>query len=273
MVIASLDQIIAALPGQIKNCYKASATSEGAGTFHSSWKNAGTPGAGSNPPAYTSGSGYTPTDATTGAIPFNNPTGGNETRLAKLAATCSTMGVLILADRLWHCSGLTTNAITTLNITTPGTIASRDNDGTANGAGVELFGEVYTAPGATTASWTVSYTDQDGNTGQTATYTHPANAETVGQMFPFTLAAGDTGVRAVASFTTSAASGTAGDIGLTLLRRIATIPINLANFGVVLDAVQLGAPKIYDDSCLFWMWLCSTTNTGNILADFNLVQG
>lgn len=273
MVIASLDQIIAALPGQFLNQYKASQTAEGAGTFHSSWKAAGTPGAGSNPPAYTSGSGYNPTKATTGAIPFNNPADGNETRLARLFGSCSTAGVLILADRLWHCSGLTTAAATTLTITTPGTIASRDNNRTANGAGVELWGEVYTAPGATGATWTVSYTDQDGNATQTASYTHPANAESVGQMFPFTLAAGDTGVRAVASFTTSISSGTAGDIGLTLIRRIASIPINLANFGMVYDAVQLGAPKIYDDSCLFWMWLCSTTNTGNLFADMQLVQG
>jgi hypothetical protein len=168
---------------------------------------------------------------------------------------------------------LTTAAAATLNITTPGTIPSRDADGAALGPGVELWGEVYTAPGATGATWTVSYTNQAGTAARTASYTHPANAESVGQMFPFTLQAGDTGVRAVASFTTSISSGTAGSIGLTLMRRLATLPLASPNLAQVLDMAALGMPRIYDSSCLALMVMCSTTSTGIITGDAVWTQG
>lgn len=271
MAITTLDDAIAGARPP-RRMLKSSATSEGAGTWHSLFLLAGYPGAGATPPAYTAGSGYTCSRTTQGAIPFDNPVSG-ETRLMRLSAVGATAGMLTVYDRLWTCSGLTTAAAATLPITTPGTIPSRDANGAALGDGVELWGEVYTAPGAVGATWTVSYTNQAGTPGRTATYTHPANAESVGQMFPFTLQAGDTGVRAVASFTTSISSGTAGSIGLTLLRPIASIPITTVNLGAVLDMLALGAPNLYDDSCLAAMVQCSTTNTGIVSADLVWTQG
>ncbi len=271
MAIATVDQLIAGMLAPY-SFFKPSATSEGAGTWHSLWKVAGSPAAGANPPLFSAGSGYVPNNATLGAIPFTNPVSGN-TYLAKSAIAGGTVGTLIIYDRLWACSGFGTVVTTAQNVTTPGTIPSRDRSGAALGEGVELWGEVYTAPGATGATWTVSYTDQNGNSGNNATYTHPANAESVGQMFRFTLAAGDNGVRAVASFTASASSGTAGDIGITLVRRIAEIPIMLANVAQLADAVALGLPRIYDDSCLAAMVQCSATNTGLIQGSLVLAQG
>jgi hypothetical protein len=155
----------------------------------------------------------------------------------------------------------------TVNVTTPGTVNRPD------GNDVELWLEVYGAPGATTATWTVSYTDIVNGAGRTASYTHPANAETVGQMMPMTLAAGDTGVSAVASFTYSASSGTAGDVGITLLRRAAEIPLTLANIAQVLDAVSCGMPRIYDDACLALMVMCSGATSGLVQAALDIVQG
>lgn len=247
--------------------YKASQTAEGAGTWHSLWKAAGQPGAGSNPPAYTAGSGYVPTSATAGALPFVNPAAGVLSYLTRAFANSATVGTLILYDRLWACSGLSLNTASTQTVTTPGSLTRPD----ALGADVEIWGEVYTAGGASAASWTVSYTDQDGNTGQTATYAHPANAESVGQMVPYTLAAGDTGVRAIASVVTSA-TGTAGDYGITLLRRIAEIPVPIVNIGDAQDALGTGLPRIYDSACLAWMVQCSTTNTGNVYGSVTIGQ-
>jgi hypothetical protein len=246
--------------------HKATATGEGAGTWHSLWKLAGFPAAGATPPAYTVGSGYVPISTTLGSFPYVNPSSG-ESVLSFLSATGGVAGTLILYDRLWACSGLTTAAAATLSITSPG-IISRGYDGYV---GTELWGEVYTAPGATTATWTVAYTDQDGNAG-TATYTHPANAETAGQMFPFTLAAGDTGVRAVTSFTTSVSSGTAGDIGLTILRRIAEIPLAICTKNS-LDVVSLGMPVLINDICLAMMVQCTGTSTGNLFGKIAFSQG
>lgn len=263
MPILSLDQLVANLSGsQRKPVYKASATAEGAGTYHSAFLLAGLPGAASTPPAFTAGSGYVPTSATAGAIPFTNPVTGG-LYLGKLQAALSVAGVAILYDRLWHCSGFNTTTLTAQAITTPGSITRGD----VTGDGVEIWGEIYTAPGATGATWTVSYTNQAGTAGRTATYTHPANAESVGQMFPFTLQAGDTGVRSVQSLTCSASSGTAGSLGLTLLRRIAAIASPVANAGDTLDFFKTGGPQIPNDACLTWMILCSTTSSGNLTAE------
>lgn len=269
MAITTLDGLIAAMRPPV-GFQKASATSEGAGTWHSLWKVAGFPAAGSNPPLFSAGSGYIPTEATSGAIPFVDPTSNGH--LARFGVAGATIGTVILYDRVWACSGFGTVVTTAQNVTTPGTVA-RDANGDSLGAGVELWGEVYTAPGATGATWTVSYTDQDGNAGASATYTHPANAESVGQMFPFLLASGDTGVRAVASFTASVSSGTAGDIGITLLRRVAEIPITLANVAQVLDGVALGLPRLYANSCLALMVQCSATNTGAMLGSLVTADG
>lgn len=250
---------------------KASVTTEGAGTFQSLWKVAGLPPAGANPPLFTAGAGYTNDDTRLGAWPYTNPSGGATKYMAVADALGTLGGTLIIYDRLWTCSGFGTVVTTAQTITTPGTIPARDANGAALGAGVELWGEVYTAPGATTATWTVGYTNEAGTAGRSATYTHPANAETVGQMFPFILQASDLGVRAPASFTASVSSGTAGDIGLTLLRRIAKIPL-VANVATILDWASLGLPRIIDDSCLAMQLLCTTTTSGIILGGHKLVD-
>lgn len=261
MAITTEDGLIAALAnGERFPFHKASATAEGAGTWHSLWKVAGFPPAGANPPLFSAGSGYIPTRTTTGAFPFNNPT--NDAYLAKLGVQGATVGTLIIYDRLWACSGFNTTTLTAQNVTTPGSLtAARDPN---NGLDVEPWFEVYTAPGATTATWTITGVDSAGNTGVTWTYTHPANAESVGQMMPCVNGgtAVNRGIRQVTSLTCSASSGTAGDVGITLLRRLAEIPITLANIGNIQDAIALGLPYVADDACLAMMVMCSTTNTG-----------
>jgi len=270
-MIDTRDKLIAALAAGIKmDLFKPSLTSEGAGLWHSLWKAAGWPPAASTPPAYTIGSGYVPTKATIGAFNFGNPVAPALSYLLQMIMAGSVSGKLVLYDRLWQCSGLTTNGgnPTTLAIVTPGALTRPD----ALGAGVEIWGEVYGAPGATGSAWSVTYTDQ-ADADKVATYTHPANAESVGQMFPFLLDPTTTGVKAPKNFITTVASGTAGDIGITLLRRIAEIPLMIANVGDIFDAFFLGMPQIYDDACLAFMVMCSTTTTGVIQGSFKAGQG
>lgn len=271
MAITTIDGLVAAAK-QLRCFYKASATAEGAGTWHSQWLLAGQPGAGATPPAFTAGSGYQCTRTTQGALPFTNPVSGNS-YLMGFAGAGGTAGMLILYDRLWTCSGFVTNSVAAQNITTPGTIPARDSGGAANGDDVELWLEVYTAPGATGATWTVSYTNEAGTAGRSATYTHPANAETVGQMMPMRLQAGDKGVRAVASLTCSISSGTAGNIGITLMRRLAVLPTPVINVGCERDWGALGLPRIYDDSCLAFLNQCSTTASGIWTGQVSIAQG
>lgn len=259
MAFTTIDDVVAALgAGKKIDLHKASATAEGAGTWHSLWKVAGQPVAGATPSGGLAGS--IPTLATAGAISrWTNPTGGAETRLLHAVISGSTQGKVILYDRLWANSGMS-GAQTTTNTTLGATPDLTRPD--ALGDGVELWGEIYTAIGATGATLNVQYTNQAGTTGQVATYAHPANAESVGQMFPLVLAAGDTGVRKATAYHWSVSTGTAGDFGLVLLRRVAEIPIQLLNIGYVLDFAGLGMPQILDDACLSMMVLCTTTNTG-----------
>lgn len=251
---------------------KVSASAEGAGTWHSLWKVAGSPTAGSNPPAYSAGSGYVPTRSTAGCMGQANAAGGNELRAVNLEASGTTAGKLIIYDRLWACSGFVTNSTSLQSITTPGTVSSGRLPSGPDYSDVEVWLEVYTAPGATGATWTVTVTD-GGGTSRDRTYTHPANAESVGQMMLVApLAAETAGCQGPVSFQCSVSSGTAGDIGITLLRRIAAIDMALINTGQFRGALDLGLPRVRDDACLAMMVQCTTTNTGSILGDFGLSE-
>lgn len=88
---------------------------------------------------------------------------------------------------------------------------------------------VYVSAGmvATTPVLTITYTDQDGNTGNTATMTLPTNA-LVNSCFLIQphLANGDTGIRAVTNISIS--TGSAGTIKI-----IGLLPLSLANSGLV----------------------------------------
>ncbi len=171
----NMDALLSALPAAEYDIYKANATSEGAGTWHSLWKVAGIPAAGATPPAFGSGSGYVPTRAMTGALGQANPVGNRY--LANVNLSASVVGSLIIYDRLWACSGFGTVVTTAQNVVTGGTLpAGRTPVGASD---VELWLEVYTAPGATGATWTITAPD-GGGTSRAYTYTHPANAESVG---------------------------------------------------------------------------------------------
>lgn len=262
----TMDALLAALPAAEYDIFKASQTSEGAGTWLSLWKAAGRPAAGATPPAYGSGSGYVPTRATVGAIGQANPVGNRY--LANVNLSTSVVGSLIIYDRLWACSGFGTVVTTAQDVVSGGSLpAGRTPNGAAD---VELWLEVYTAPGATGATWTITAPD-GGGTSRAYTYTHPTNAESVGQMMPVVPPAGAAaGVNIPTSFQASVSSGTAGDIGITLMRRLAIIPFPLANIGTALDALALGLPEVHDDACLAFMVLCSSLSTGVYLGSISL---
>lgn len=255
----------------INRIIKPSATSEGAGLNHSLWALVGQPTNGATPPAFGAGSGYVPTRATTGAIGQPNAAGGNELRAIAAGAVGTVAGTLTIYDRLWACSGFGTVVTTAQDVVTGGAITTgRLRDGTSDYSDLELWGEVYTAPGATGATWTVQCPD-GGGTDRAWTYTHPANAESVGQMFRFSPPAGSAaGCRVPTRFTASVSSGTAGNIGLTVLRRICDIPIALTNVAAPMAALDLGLARIRDDACLAMMVQCTATTTGLIIASLAL---
>jgi hypothetical protein len=131
--------------------------------------------------------------------------------------------------------------------------------------------EIGTAFGVATGTLTVTYTDQDGNAGASASIAKTVLG-TAGQMLPATLAAGDYGVQAVTNYSWSVTQ-TSGAFGLVLLKRIVTIPLPQVNVGVVYDAFSSGLREIPDDACLAFMVQCSTTNTGLINGELTIAKG
>lgn len=263
MAITTMDTLVAGLPGQVLPFYKNSATSKGAGTFHSLWAVTGTPGAGAAP---TTASGAAVNSGTTGALYFVNPSGTDYSYLARAIASCATVGSLIIYDRL------------VATATLSGTVTSAQTVNTASltryttGANVSAWFEWYTATGGTASNFTVSYTNDAGTPGQTSPSTTLIATPVAGQMQPIPLNGKD-GVRSVESVTLSASTGTAGNFGITLLRRLVTIPMPLANTSTVMDAFAAGLQQVQDSACLAFMVWCSTTSTGAIHGELSIAQG
>ncbi|MBL8924108.1 MAG: hypothetical protein JNJ54_34955 [Myxococcaceae bacterium] len=268
MALTTLDGLVAASKQRF-NWYKASVSTEGAGTFSSLWTAAGFPSAGATP---ATGSGAIPDRTTTGAFPLTAWAGGAAKKyLARLAAAGATAGQLIIYDRLWHNSGL--SGTTTTSQTINSTALTRYPTVGGNYVGVEPWLEVYTAYGATGSTFTLTYTNEAGTGSRTSTYTHPANAPTATQMIPFPFQAGDKGVQSIQSFSLTPSTATAGNFGFTLLHRLAQIPISAANAGGVLNFLDMGGAELLDGACLSLMVLCSATSTGIMTGDLTVAEG
>lgn len=253
---------------------KAAISSEGVGTFQSLWRDPGYPAAGAIPPAFTAGAGYVPTKNTLGSFEYFNALVDGDLALLKFAAQSSTAGTLFAADRMWACSGFSTIVTTAQTIVTPGVLPTGRDP--FSGLDVEPWLEIYTAPGATTATWTLTGTDALGNANRTWTYVHPANAETVGQMIPMmpggASPAAAIGCPGPVSLTCSVSSGTAGNVGLTLLRRLGTSAMTAANIGDIQDVLRTGGPPVFNNSCVFPFVLCTGTTTGIIMGDLVIAE-
>lgn len=270
MAITTLDGIIAGMKTP-EDVYKAAVTAEAAGVAHSTLYQAGRPGAGTAPSPGLTGAALT---TYAGQIPFPAAVGGQNIYLAKLeGAQAGNVGGISIFDRLWHNSGFT---ITTTTAQTVNSVAwpARDQDGSTNGNGVMVAIEVSTATGNGTAvtNTTMSYTNEAGTSGRTATIaSFPANAA-VGSFVPFLLAAGDKGVRSIQSLTLGT-TYTSGTIHLVAYRPIACLPTPLANVSNSLDAIGLGFPRMYDNSVPFMVYNVLATAVGIVDAQVIYSQG
>lgn len=268
MAYTSLDHIATLLPGQHKRFLQNSITAKGAGTFASLRAASGFPGGAVNPAAGSAGgTAYTAGGSVPGAIPWSS-TSGKSTNLARMTAAGSTSGTLILYDRLWACTGFSGTATTAQAVSSFPGLPTRASGGTD----VEAWLEWYTSTGSTAANATFTYTNQAGATGRTVTAALTASM-IAGQMLPLGLASGDSGVRVPTSVQLSASTLTAGAFGITLLRRIAEIPLASPNVPTTLDLFDMGLPTVPDDACLYMMVLCSATSTGVISGNLSLIAG
>ena len=267
MAITTLDGIINGfqLP---QSLMKVGVTMEAAGVGHSTWYMAGRPGAGAAPAPGINGAAVTG-NAVAGQIPRANPGAGNA-HVGRLAIQASQQGTLWLCDRLWHNSALSTT-LTTAQAITPAAIPARDRDGTTNGEDVLAAIEWSAAGGAGTPTVTLTYTNQAGTAGKTGTFV--ASATPVAGTFEvFSLAAGDTGVRAPTSFIQSA-TRTSGSMHLILFRLLAVVPVTTANVANPQDGLQLGLPRLYNDSVPFMVWWPISTTAANISGQYIETHG
>jgi hypothetical protein len=270
MPILTLDDAIAGMQTP-KTIMKAGATMAAVGALrgYTPWYVAGNPGAGVANAAGINGAAVTG-NAVAGQIPRTDPPGGDNAHLARLQISASTAGVMWLIDRLWNNSGLVVTS-TTAQAITPAALPSRSADGTANGAQVMAAIEWSAAGGAGTPTVTLTYTDQDGNAGATGTFTGVATPG-VGTFEIFTLASGDTGVRAPTSFIQSA-TRTSGTMHLVLFRVLAAVEVTSANIGNAVDVLTSGMPRLYDGTVPQLVWFPSATTATNFVGTYTETHG
>lgn len=207
------------------------------------WQFEGAPSAGAKPP----GTVAVPDNTTDGGLKQTDPTGGRSKYLTGAGNWWSgCQGMIVIYDRLLHISGL--SGIVTTAQAVGGTLTRyATTEAWAN----QVFVEIYTAIGATGTTISMTYTDQDGNTGNTggtATIGGTGHSEQ-GRFIQLPLAAGDTGVRAVADVTLAATTGTAGEFGIVIARPIAVIEVTQLGGGGLQNFLA-GIPEIKTDACL-----------------------
>ena len=225
-----------------------SLTSYTANKWYSLWLN--TPGAGAAP-----STAATCDSTTAGGIPGVPATSSSSLWLRSTNFVAGDGAfTLILCDRLSHQGGLSGDTAAPQATNLPTAALTRYTDG----AGVMAMVECYSAIGATPTTFSISYTDQDGNSGtsplsQAIGGTGDAEA---GRMWLVPLAAGDSGVRAAANLTLTGATGTAGNLGITLFKPLGIYSIGArTRKGVDFDEfyTKFRMTEIEPGACLTWL--------------------
>lgn len=206
-----------------------------------------------------------------GQIPF--PAASGNTHLARFSGVSSAQGgILMLCDRLWHNNAI---SVTTTTAQTVNSAAwpARDKNGSTNGVGVYIGLEISAATGAGAATPTISYTDESNNAGATGSMqvAYAASSPT-GTFYPFTLAAGDTGVRSIQSVTLGV-SMTSGSVSLVAYRPLAMIELSAAGLPNAIDALTSGMPILYDNTVPFLLYIPQTTSTSLTTGSVVFTQG
>ncbi len=268
MAITTVDQLLAAMLPPVTFA-KAITPTLTAGRPFSLFYLAGMPGAAVAPTPGLAGAALT---SYAGQLPYPAPVSGKNIHLARFQGASTVAGTLILADRLWHNSGLslTSTAAQTINsVAWP----ARDANGTSNGSQVLIGLEVTTATGAGTPTLTMNYTNSVGVAGRTGTNIVLTGATSaVGSFYPIGLDAGDTGVRSIQSFTLSA-TWTSGAASLVAYREIARLELTSSTVPNAIDAITSGMPRLYDDSVPFLIFIPSTPTTTYISGQVVWAQG
>jgi hypothetical protein len=214
--------------------------------------------------------------STTGALIYPDP-GGVNTHIAGVRSSATTgqdpATPIIIADRLWHNSGLVLTVATAQTINSVAWPA-RDINQSTNGEGVYIGFELSTTVGTGTPTFSMSYTNSAGVAGRTSTnITTVTSTSTTTAFYVMGLEAGDTGVRSIQSFTISAT------MSYGVAHLVAFRPLTFTQAYMVQghygqgweDAFNLGMPQVFPDSCL--MMLGARMNQMSCYGKIDLTQG
>lgn len=265
MALTDLDGVVNANANsrQLFSILKTISAPKSIGAFQSAWLAAGRPGAGSAPPAYTAGSGYTCDRTTAGALGQVN--GGTQLWTSQLTAGMSLAGTLMIYDRLWSCGGMGF-AASTYTVTTPGSLPARITD---SGVGVEAFVEQFVAAGAASGTLTLNYLNTAGSA-KSGVISAVVSAPVAGQLQPIPLAVGNVGISQVTSAVNSA-TWTSGSFGITLAKLVAMIPIPVAGVAATYDWSSL-LDKIPSDACLMFAICASSTTAPTLFGKATIID-
>lgn len=267
MTIDSVDDLIASYATGQRILFNKATTAQGAGQWTTYWATAGQPGTGTLTIGNTS-PGEVPTDATAGAPTINAFGSGNTGYLASGNVYSNVSGQYFLADRLYH-AGSFSLALGANAISSPPSFAARLPNG--DYTGVSMWLEIVTTNGAYSSVVAVSYTNEDGTSGRTATLDSNINAYAANRLLPFRLQAGDLGVQSIQTVTVSGVAGT-GTVNVVLSRLLAAFNVYSYAAEPRADIFKLGMPIVYEDSCL-WMYCLTGAASSSPVADFILING
>lgn len=209
---------------------------------------------------------------TLGGLEQRAPSGSNY--LARTHIGCTSSGMWILYDRLCHQGGLDGTVTTAQTTNLPTAALTRYTDG----VGVMAMVENYSTGGATPTTFTLSYTNQAGTSGQTSqpvAFGGTGNRENV-RAFLVPLQSGDYGVRSVESLTLASTTSGIGNFGITLIRPLLFLPVNMtSSAAVTIDSLfHLGMLPEEDEACLAWLMVPgnSSTATGTMVASLKIAE-
>jgi hypothetical protein len=272
VAITNMDQLINAMVRSPRAYGKDTGTAEAVGISHTPWYQTGIVGAGAAPTGGLNGATFSG-PALAGQIAVPSAVAGATSYLARWSALhTGNIGHLWLVDRQWGNVPVVTTTGSQA-ITSP-TWVTRDESGSTNGAGVLLALECSSATGngAPVTNTTVSYTNSAGTAGRTATLaSFPATA-VVGTWVPFSLQAGDQGVRSVQSITLGT-SYVSGAIHLATFRLIAELEVPSANTGFGKSFTGLNLPAVWDASVLQLVYWPTGTALGSVAGSVAFAQG
>lgn len=238
---------------------------------------------GNNPPAAAAAAalaaGTINDNTTAGGLAQQDPTGSDTLHFTTMTSSATVPGQLLLMyDRLWNgLIALSSLATQTCTLTgypnSTGRYSGIGAGGSSNGNFAFIANEAGATLSAVAHTWTMVYTDNDGNTGQTAAAMTGVSAavtnrfdHAVGHVIP--LLSGDTGIADIESIACNVNTLAAGAPTIVLAHPLVFCPQLAAGVPFILDGINsaFNLVEILTDACLAFAELQKSVTTATTYA-------